>query len=703
MTGLEAKPELLAPAGDWEQLKTAVEAGADAVYFGLKTLNARRRARNFYARELSGIVETLHRSGLKAVLTLNTDLSHRETGEAARILREAQNTGVDCTLITDPALLLLRPYFPDMQFHWSTQAAITSSAGMNAARRVGIDRVVLPREMTLEEITKASNVEGVETEVFVQGALCFSVSGRCLLSSWGGGRSGNRGLCTSPCRVPWTADDTEWERYLSMRDVCLIHRLSELSAAGVSSFKIEGRLKTPAWTRLAVTAYRQVLDGASPASVQHLVDQLGDYTGRVFTNGYLDGRPQDVLGAAARPSTNTEPREQAQPPSYSTTGEHKDSSSSEHAAGYTLRITTSEDKLQCVCSTAEDEDEWNLPASGIRNPSRSVSLQQLGESLKQKRIQNMPLATFHTDQPEKLIPRRTAKAIRERISSFLHSTTAARKDSGIKSDKLPPALKERLRPDAPHEANRIPLGQPPNRVRIRQNDLSAFEHDTRIESFVIVDAQTERIPELKQQFAGRHFIISLPPVWFEHDLPHVQQLAITAAQYGLPLEVNSWDGWNVAGEAKAQIETGPGLPILNPLAAQTFKENNASCVTVSSEADRAVMEACTAHSPLPCCVYIFARPPLAISRADLHCRLPQNSRSLHDARGINVNLETWSDIHVLRSRTPYDLSDLSNSRINARWLAADFVGSPAPFDEWKRLAAKYSSPGQRFNYTRKLQ
>ena len=177
--------ELLSPAGGMPAFASAMEAGADAVYLGLKQLNARNGARNFTVAELGQACAEAHSRGRKVYLTLNTDLAQRELGLAARSLSVAQQCGVDGVLVRDPAFLAFAPFFPKLPFHFSTQAGITTAEGMKAAKELGLSRVVLARELSFEEIAQASAVPGIETEVFIQGALCFSCLGRCLLSSWG--------------------------------------------------------------------------------------------------------------------------------------------------------------------------------------------------------------------------------------------------------------------------------------------------------------------------------------------------------------------------------------------------------------------------------------------------------------------------------------------------------------------------------------
>ena len=295
MPGPRPALELLAPAGDRACLDAALEAGADAVYLGMTALNARRNARNFSEAELAVACRLAHSLGRRIQLTLNIDLAQDELVRAARMLEVASSLEVDAVLVRDPALLAMKPLFPKLEFHLSTQACVTSSADVEAARELGARRVVLARELTLAEIAAASRVVGVETEVFALGALCFAVSGRCLLSSWVGGRSGNRGQCTSPCRVPWMLDGVPSGTPLSIHDLSLATRIDELKAAGVRALKIEGRMKNPSWVRGAVALLRKAIDQtASAEDLAREASHRGATPGRRVTAGFLDGR-RDAL------------------------------------------------------------------------------------------------------------------------------------------------------------------------------------------------------------------------------------------------------------------------------------------------------------------------------------------------------------------------------------------------------------------------
>jgi collagenase-like PrtC family protease len=305
--------ELLAPAGDRACLVAGLEAGADAVYLGLTALNARRYARNFSEPELEEACELAHGLGRRVHLTLNIDLAQGELGRAAEILEIASRLKIDAVLVRDLALLSLKPHFPELEYHLSTQACVTSAADVEAARDLGVRRVVLARELTLDEIAAASRVQGIETEVFAHGALCLAVSGRCLLSSWVGGRSGNRGQCTSPCRVPWTLDGRPAGTPLSPLDLSLAARVDELRAAGVRALKIEGRMKNPSWVRSAVKLLRRGIDGAATPAQLAAEAERRPAGARRLTSAYLDGRRTEIvelqgpLGAAVQDATDQPP------------------------------------------------------------------------------------------------------------------------------------------------------------------------------------------------------------------------------------------------------------------------------------------------------------------------------------------------------------------------------------------------------------
>ena len=283
--------ELLAPAGSMEALRAAVCNGADAVYLGADTFNARINARNFSAADLQEAVVYCHVRGVKVHLTLNTLVLDREMPRAAELIRLAASCGVDAFIVQDLGVVsLCRQLAPDVPIHASTQMSIHSLEGVMEAAALGCSRVVLARELPAEEIAHICKRSPVEIEVFVHGALCMCYSGQCYLSSVIGRRSGNRGQCAQPCRLPYGYGRFESTRYpLSLKDNCLAGELDELRRMGVASIKIEGRMKRPEYVAIVTRAYRTVLNGGKlmPSDLQELETA---FSRQGFTDGYFRGQ-----------------------------------------------------------------------------------------------------------------------------------------------------------------------------------------------------------------------------------------------------------------------------------------------------------------------------------------------------------------------------------------------------------------------------
>lgn len=290
--------ELLAPAGSMEALRAAVCNGADAVYLGADTFNARMNARNFSAADLQEAVVYCHVRGVKVHLTLNTLVLDREMPRAAELIRLAASCGVDAFIVQDLGVVsLCRQLAPDVPIHASTQMSIHSLEGVMEAAALGCSRVVLARELPAEEIAHICKKSPVEIEVFVHGALCICYSGQCYLSSVIGRRSGNRGQCAQPCRLPYGYGRFESTRYpLSLKDNCLAGELDELRRMGVASIKIEGRMKRPEYVAIVTRAYRTVLNGGklTPSDLQELETA---FSRQGFTDGYFRGQTgSDMFG-----------------------------------------------------------------------------------------------------------------------------------------------------------------------------------------------------------------------------------------------------------------------------------------------------------------------------------------------------------------------------------------------------------------------
>jgi collagenase-like PrtC family protease len=564
--------ELLAPAGDRACFDAALEAGADAVYLGLTALNARRYARNFSERELCEACRDAHALGRRVYLTLNIDLAQDELVRAAEILEVASGSRVDAVLVRDPALLALKPCFPELTYHASTQACIASRADVEAARELGFARVVLARELSLDEIRAASQVPGIVTEVFALGALCFSMSGRCLLSSWVGGRSGNRGQCTSPCRVPWMIDGRPAGTPFSLQDLSLVRRIDALREAGVSALKVEGRMKNPSWVRAAVAALRRAIDG-EPAP--RATERRGVPPGRKLTSAYLDARRDDLLDATGCPVSDDSTPQAPSPP----------------------------------------ERRLRTQAAAI-------------------------LAAM--DRAEAAEPTRT-----------------------------------------------------PDRARLTVQQVSGFLRQVQPADAVVVEGlNAERIGELTADFPNVRVIAAQPSVLFDDTTAEIEALCRAAASLGVTVEVNTWGGWHVARRCGVRFVAGPGLGVLNALAAEKLEKLGFEEACADIEIDSNRLEALLARATLPCSVVVFGRPALLLTRAALPDAV--TSAELEDRRAVRLRARPAHSLWELRPVTPFDVRGLRLPEA-AHWVV-DLVDSPDPVAEWLQLAPLASQ----FNFRRVL-
>ena len=302
--------ELLSPAGSRTALEAAVQSGADAVYMGFGAFNARRNAKNFTDEEFADAVAYCHLRGVRVFLTLNTLLTDRELPQAAEVLRKASRMGVDAVLVQDWGVLTLaQAVTPDLPIHASTQMSLFTSGGARWAERLGMERVVLARELSREDIANVCRNCGAEIEVFVHGALCMCYSGQCTMSALIGQRSGNRGACAQPCRLPYGVNGPCKNQFpLSLKDANLSAYLQELGDMGVACLKLEGRMKRPEYVAVITSIYRRLMDEKrSPtAEESRALEQAFSRSG--FADGYYRRRKGPAM-FGTRPENAPEPKE----------------------------------------------------------------------------------------------------------------------------------------------------------------------------------------------------------------------------------------------------------------------------------------------------------------------------------------------------------------------------------------------------------
>ena len=304
------RPELLAPAGSPEALRAAVQSGADAVYLGWGAFNARRGARNFSDEEFAGALAYCHERGVRVFLTLNTLVTDRELPAALETAREASRLGVDAVLVQDWGLFdLLRRSLPDLPLHASTQMSLFTSGGAREIAADGCERVVIARECSAGDTRAICENCPAEVEVFAHGALCMCYSGQCEMSALIGGRSGNRGRCAQPCRLPYGVNAPAKGSYpLSLKDSCLADRLGEMADMGVACVKLEGRMKRPEYVAVVTGIYARLLEeGRGPTAAETAeLEQAFSRSG--FTDGYWQGRHGAAM-FGTRPENAPDPKE----------------------------------------------------------------------------------------------------------------------------------------------------------------------------------------------------------------------------------------------------------------------------------------------------------------------------------------------------------------------------------------------------------
>ena len=301
------KTELLAPAGSFRALTAAVQSGADAVYLGGDLFSARQGAANFTIEEMKRAVDYCHMYGVKVHAAVNTLIKEKELEQLVSYIKEITKIGVDAVIVQDMgAVRLFRQISPDMPLHASTQMTVTTADGVRALEKLGFERVVLARELSERTVAQICRETKAEIEVFCHGALCMCYSGQCLMSSIIGGRSGNRGRCAQPCRLPYTllenGESAANGHLLSTKDLSLINKLDSLKNMGVSSLKIEGRLKKPEYVAAVVGIYRKYPDSGENVREADKQELLSAFNRSGLTEGYFSSQTGKMMMSLKTPS-----------------------------------------------------------------------------------------------------------------------------------------------------------------------------------------------------------------------------------------------------------------------------------------------------------------------------------------------------------------------------------------------------------------
>lgn len=623
--------EILAPAGNFEALEAAVRSGADAVYFGTGIFNARRNAGNFDFEELEKAIRYCHLHGVKCHITLNTLVSDSEIGALEETVKHLCRCGADAFIIQDLAVAkIVRSICPQIEMHASTQLSTGTLQGIKLLSKLGFSRAVLPRELSKKEIRKIAKDSPIELEVFVHGALCMSVSGQCLLSAMLGSRSGNRGLCAQPCRLPFAVKGGTGTD-LSLKDLSLIDYLNELADMGIASFKIEGRMKRPEYVAAAVTSCRESLDGKYSAQRRNELKSLFSRSG--FTQGYYEAAlGRDMFGKREKENVTSATNELLK--KYSKIYEKE----------------TPCRKVDFVFSAVENE----MPTLTAKSDGKCVFVK--GETAVEKAI-SRPLG------------KETVIKQLEKCGGtvFYSGEIYCDIDENI---SVPVSVLNSLRRNALAELENK-ITETPQR-QINEYEYTSRNRHSEKRELYLVFSKTDAIPEnavydriflpldtereiIEKYSAG----VSIPRGIFSNPEAITEKLRKSGAEYAL---CNTLDAVAVANEANVEAVGGPFLNVFNSVSADELKQLGMNSCILSYELT--VQQIASMKSMIKRGCAVYGRTPLMLTRNcpiknAKTCKECNMSSALCDRKGINFPVICENGFsQVLNSRPTYMLDRL---------------------------------------------
>ena len=492
-----------------------------------------------------------------------------------------------------------------------------------------------------------------------------------------------------------------------MKDLSAVHRLSDLQAAGVKSLKIEGRLKSARWVQQAVSLFAAGLHGADPKALFDKAQQLGSYAGRKLTSAYFDADHETLIApSAGRSTSETSSSAPSSDDTSSSSSEIDNREAKPETPGYCLSIDVTDAGILCTCRIADRSTSWKLPKTVVHRRNKALSIHKVLTWLGTQSIQDFPMSTSYSNTPEFLMVPRAANALPDQISAALRQLLKP-EDETLRLD-LPDELRAVMARSARHIANTMALGDAPNRARLEARHVAEFVRKVKASgntqampsSIVVEFASAEQLDKVIASADGVPLIIALPSVFFEDGISAIRQLVVRCVASHIPVEINSWGAIKIARESGARFEAGPGMGILNTLAATMLAAHGCEAVTMSVEADRKQIEDVSASCPVPLTIGVFGQPALMITRVKLP-RDQVQGRLLEDRRGIQLKARLEHGLWTLRPSDPFDLRSIHNNAIRAAHLAADLVTSPSPAEEWLHRSTAAAKP-LRFNYARTL-
>ena len=628
--------ELLAPAGNLESFITAIENGADSIYLGLKKFNARKPATNFTIYQLKQVLETAKKKHKKIYLTLNIDLKFNELKEIAQILELVKQLKVNAIILKDPAIVyLIQKVYRDIAMHYSTQNTIESSLGVDFAKTQGAKRIILARELELHEIQKACSINGMECEIFTEGSMCFSISGKCLMSSWVGGRSGNRGCCTAPCRVPWTNNNKSYP-YFSMKDLSLISYLNELTKTNVAAFKIEGRLKKPLWIKEIISGYKKALKNLKDIDTfNNIYKELKKHSARELASGHVFGHNSLI-------------------------GENKDwnlyqknkisfNNNSQLISKNEITIALEKEHLITTFNLFNKTSILNVKISPKPKKSKLVTIEKISQYLTDNAIIKKIDINFNKINVifSQSFLQKTAKLINSHIHKLVKE-----------EEKLPQLNKEILdliQPKKQIKKRGKLLGTLPNKIIIFPQQIPSLLNSNFILQTIVISLNSYiDIPTVKNLGKKYKLILSIPDVLFENEANKMQKYILKLIKNNFTdFEANSYTGMRILNNIKCNKYIGTSMTVMNHLSAKYFYELGFKSLYTAIEGDQAVYKSLSDFSPGNIECLVFGKLPLFQSRVE--SPVFKSNSTFKDKLNIEIECFNQKHINTFIATTPFSL------------------------------------------------
>ena len=657
-----SRPELLAPAGSFEGVRAAVQSGADAVYLGFGTFNARRGAKNFTREEMAEAIRYCRVRGVKTNITFNIVALDRELERAMDDVRFLNEAGADALIVQDLGLArMIRERAPDLPLHASTQMTIHTLDGAREAKALGFSRVVLSRECSLEEIEKITAQAGVETEVFVHGALCMCYSGQCYLSSVIGQRSGNRGLCAQPCRLPYRYDGGKPGYPLSLKDLCAAKWIPALTELGVSSLKIEGRMKRPEYAAVVTKIYADLLReqrGPTP--------EENDALRRVFSrDGFTDGYLTGKLGAHMF-GTKTDLPLQEVKPLYDEAARRFAEGKEAPRVVVSLSCTVRPDGIEVGADDGEGHGAGAADHAPVeRAQNRPTTREMVEKNLSKTGGTPFYVQEMEIDLPEGLlVPASRLNALRRETLDKLTAQRGLPPERRWISAQTSPIRHE----NAPFEGYTLEvrslsqltegiLAAPPAAVYVPLTEL---------------DAQPERVRALAAR--GVPLAVQMPRVYFDREQPEIERMLRTARENGVETACAANLGQlPLLRELGFNLHGGFGLNVCNGETLSVLAARGVTRQTLSFELRLAQLR--DVDKPVETEIIVYGRLPLmvfencAIRRRTGKCACKSGVTTLTDRAGERFPLlPEFGCRNTLCNSKPLYLADK---------------------DDWKGVGARY--------------